>query len=189
MKSWKVWSPMNSKRSEHAMLAINGSDGSSSMVVCCGGDNNGMFLKSTEMITISSDSDSSKQSWKRMPQMKEARIKASLVYDSNKQYLYFIGGNNGFGSVRGVQRLDMEKCQKWELLQETLYDHDDYPYVWIDSPQSGLIGVCGHDKQFGCVEYFDSRSNEWLEFVQYPTQPHDKTTSQSHIVKMCDWFF
>lgn len=179
--TWKMSkAKMRTKRCEHSVgLISNKTD----KFLICGGSND-MFLRSSSILTVSSeDGMDLKLSFRRGAMMKEAVIKGTVCYDDRKDAAYLIGGNNGFGSTRNAQCFNAEK-NRWKMLKGTLFEHDDYPCVWMEresnSKYYGMIGVIGHSQQLSCVEYYDSRSDQWFADCQYPWWEQDAKGKEFH---------
>eukprot|EP01084_Bolivina_argentea_P017465 32618_1 len=174
---------MRANRCEHSIGLINNKNNNNNndMILICGGSND-MFLRSSSILSVSNNNNNVIFEYKRCGLMKESCIKGSLCHDiinNNGDNMYIIGGNNGFGSTRNAQCFNLEK-NKWNMMNGTLNEHDDYPCVWIEKNTNslyyGMIGVIGHSQQLSSVEYYDIRSNKWISHCQFPyfTQGDDK---------------
>ena len=173
---WKIGSKMRTKRCEHSVGLISNKNAMKNQdIMLVAGGSSKTYLRSCSILTVTrNNEDDVVAKYKRGGLMKEACIKGSICHDvvnNNGDNVYIVGGNNGFGSTRNTQCFNLEK-NRWNMIKGTLYEHDDYPCVWMEENQScryfGMIGVIGHSQQLSCVEYYDHKSNEWISHCQYP---------------------
>ena len=92
--------------------------------------------------------------------MNYCKSQCGAFYDGVNNKIY-VGGGNGFTgtdvTMSASQRreyYDMVK-NKWYILKNTKYKHENYPSVWIDDDNLNVLCIASISAD--CIEYLDLR--------------------------------